>query len=265
MQRLPVSTVLLVRNCRDSLPRYLESMEMIDDIVVLDGGSTDGTIELLEQAPNCRIFPQDPQFLDEDGRIIDFSGMRNYGYSLLKHPWILCIDADEVATPQLLSETRRIVEEGKPGIFFVERTFTFNGAPVVVWGGSTFDHIRLFHRSCVRGCVKPVHERLDIIEGSYRGFLHAQVTVPLLPATRMRAKYDRYLAIEMNYRKHITFFDWFRWILVRNIFSILRRFVVIFAVRLLPKKGPRYPLSLEWEQIRYSILLTIRTCPLDFL
>jgi hypothetical protein len=54
---------------------------------------------------------------------------------------------------------------------------------------------------------------------------------------------------------------WFRWVLLRNLRSTVRRCLVIILVRLIPKRGPRFPLSLEYEQLRYLWVLTWRTRP----
>lgn len=259
--RLPVSTVLLTKNNAKSLPAYFASMREVDDIILLDGGSTDGTLELAAREPNVRVFPQDPRYLDKDGRIIDFSGVRNAGYAKARHPWILCVDADESATPKLLAEVRRVVERGEPGVYAIRRRFTLDGREVVVMPGTTSDQIRLFHTSRVRGCVRPVHERLDILPGTHRGTLDIEVDVPLPDPATVRPKYDRYLAIEVAHNRNITFGRWFRWIFLRTLLSLPRRLAVIVIVRLLPRRGPRYPLALEWEQVRYSLLLLWRTAP----
>lgn len=261
MEKLPVSTVLLTRNSMGNLPAYFASMRDIDDIIVLDGGSTDGTVELAKQQPNVRVFPQNPKYL-EDGRIIDFSSLRNEGYALARHRWILCVDADEMASPKLLSEVRRVIGEGVPGVYLVRRRFLVNGKPVVGLKKSASDQIRLFHLDRVRGCLRPVHERLDILPGTPRGMLDVEVDVPLPEARSARKKYDRYLDIEVKHNRGISFRRWFRWIFLRTLITVPRRIGVIIFVRLIPKLGPRYPLALEWEQMRYSLLLTLRTCPL---
>ena len=237
-------------------------MREIDDIIVLDGGSTDGTMELIRGALNCRVFPQDPRYLDTEGYITHFSAIRNMGYALAKHPWILCVDADERATPELLSEVRRILGEGKPGVYYVRRVFYYRGKPVVSFSWSTGDHVRLFHLSCVQGCVKPVHEKLKILPGAPKGFLHAPVYVPLPDIASVRRKYDRFLKIEVQANVGITFQWWLRYIFFRNLLAIARRPLVAIMVRLLPRRGPRMPLAYEWEQMRYSWLVLIRTCPL---
>ncbi len=261
MTPIKVSTVLLTKNSATSLSKYLASMTEVDDIVALDGGSTDDTLKILEAAPNVRVFPQHADFL-ENGRIVDFASMRNYGYGLCKYPWILCVDSDEAASKHLLSEVRAIVEKGEPGVYYARRLFTINGKPVVTLNVSASDQIRLFHRAVAPGCVRPVHERVIVLPGAKIDILSETITVPVPTAAASRPKYDRYLAIEVAKHAGIPWSRWLRWLLLRNILSIIRRCITIILVRLIPKRGPRYPLELEYEQLRYSWLLTWRTCPL---
>lgn len=261
MTRITVSTVLLTKNSAASLPKYLASMTEVEDIVALDGGSTDETLTLLAAAPNVRVFPQHTDFL-ENGRIVDFASMRNYGYGLCKYPWILCVDSDEAASPQLLAEVRSILDKGEPGVYYARRLFTVGGKPVVNLTASASDQIRLFHRAVAPGCVRPVHERVIVLPGAKTGTLKETIVVPLPTAAASRPKYDRYLAIEVQKNGGISWGRWLRWLLLRNIWSTLRRLVTIVVVRLIPKRGPRYPLELEYEQLRYVWLLTWRTCPL---
>lgn len=262
MSAIDVSTVLLTKNSAASLPKYLASMAEVDDIVALDGGSTDGTLDLLKAAPNVRTFPQHEDFL-KDGRIVDFASMRNYGYSLCRHPWILCVDSDEAASAALLSEVRSIVARGEPGVYHARRLFTVGGEPVVNLSASASDQIRLFHRAAAPGCVRPVHERVIVLPGAKKGTLRETITVPLPTAAASRPKYDRYLAIEVEKNAGMTWGRWVRWLLLRNIWSTVRRCATIVLVRLIPKPGPRYPLELEYEQLRYVWLLTWRSCPFN--
>jgi hypothetical protein len=107
-----------------------------------------------------------------------------------------------------------------------------------------------------------VHERVIVLPGAKKGILSETIVVPVPSAASARPKYDRYLAIEVANNAGISWGTWLRWLLLRNIWSTLRRCLTIVAVRLIPKRGPRYPLELEYEQLRYVWLLTWRTCPL---
>lgn len=261
MSAIAVSTVLLTKNSLAGLQTYMPSMREVDDIVVLDGGSTDGTVEFLQEQANCRVFPQNPKYIDEQGYIIHFSALRNEGYALAKHRWILCVDADEAASPALLNEVRDIVERNDTGVYYAKRQFTWKGKPVLMLEKSTVDHIRLFSLDVVRGCVKPVHERLDVLPGAKRGTLNETILVPLPEPASVRRKYDRYLRIDTFWNRHMTWKKWLRWVLLRNLIAIVRRSLVILAVRLIPRSGQRYPLALEYEQLRYSWKFIWTTCP----
>lgn len=261
MTRIPVSTVLLTKNSASSLPKYLASMKEVDDIVALDGGSTDGTLELLASQPNVRVFQQPAECLNE-GYIVDFAGVRNFGCDRCKHPWIVCVDSDEEMDPTLLSEIGRVIDENRIGVYRVQRLFTVCGKPVVTFSSTASDQVRFFHRSAVAGWVRSVHERLIVHPDAHVDTLRGSITVPLPTRREVRAKYDRYLRIEVSSNADISLSRWFRWLLLRNIWSTIRRFFVAIAVLLLPKRGPRYPIGLQWEQLRYVWILTWRTCPL---
>lgn len=82
-----VSVCMIVKNEQDLLPRCLESVKWADEIVIVDTGSTDNTVEIAKSyTPNVYYF----EWVD------DFSKARNYALSKCTQEWILSIDADEV-------------------------------------------------------------------------------------------------------------------------------------------------------------------------
>jgi glycosyltransferase involved in cell wall biosynthesis len=87
-----VSTLILTHNEVANLPRCLAALAWCDDIVVLDSGSTDATVEIA-RAHGARVL----------SRPFDtFADQRNYGLDAgeLRHDWVLHLDADEVVTPE---------------------------------------------------------------------------------------------------------------------------------------------------------------------
>ena len=91
-----ISVVILTMNEAINLPRCLASVDWCDDILVLDSGSTDATVEIAKSA-NARVMhrPFD-----------SFAGQRNHAMEQggLRHSWVLHLDADEVVRPELRSE-----------------------------------------------------------------------------------------------------------------------------------------------------------------
>jgi glycosyltransferase involved in cell wall biosynthesis len=90
-----ISVLILTKNEAANLPRCLESVAWSDDIVVLDSGSTDGTVEIA-RAFGAKVFHR--AFDDE-------ATQRAYSLTLpFKHHWVYNPDADEVATVGLRDE-----------------------------------------------------------------------------------------------------------------------------------------------------------------
>lgn len=90
-------------------------LNQVDDVVIIDTGSTDGTPELLEH--QFGITPLKGRL--EPSRCFCKSDLRNYAYSQCKADWILSIDADERVQPdsiKLILDT--IQDEHAPAGFF---------------------------------------------------------------------------------------------------------------------------------------------------
>ncbi len=87
---MEVSVLLLTYNEASNLPRCLEALGWCDDIITVDSGSTDSTVEICE-AKGVRILTR---------KFDNFANQRNYGLTEghPKHQWVLHLDADEVVT-----------------------------------------------------------------------------------------------------------------------------------------------------------------------
>ncbi len=86
-----ISLCMIVKNEIDVLEKCIVSVKtnlnkIVNDIVVVDTGSTDGTKELAESL-GCRVY--DFEWVG------DFSKARNYSVSKAKNDWVLILDADE--------------------------------------------------------------------------------------------------------------------------------------------------------------------------
>jgi glycosyltransferase involved in cell wall biosynthesis len=95
-----ISVLIRTLNEQINLPHCLESLSWCDDIVVLDSGSTDQTVQIAEQA-GCRVIER--RFADESAQLNWASTQIEY-----KHPWVYCSDADEVLPSDLVGEMKSI-------------------------------------------------------------------------------------------------------------------------------------------------------------
>jgi glycosyltransferase involved in cell wall biosynthesis len=96
MNRL--SVCLVAQNEQENLPRVLHSVQDIaDEIVVVDGGSTDGTQEIARQL-GAKVFVRD---------FTNHADQKNYAASLASQNWIFLLDADEELSAELKESVRQ--------------------------------------------------------------------------------------------------------------------------------------------------------------
>ncbi|MCX2683748.1 glycosyltransferase [Campylobacter sp. MIT 21-1685] len=86
-----ISVIIIVKNAEKTLQKCLQSLKNFDEIVLLDNGSTDSTLEIAkeynEKFDNLKVF---------HSKFIGFGALRNLAISYTKNDFILSIDADEV-------------------------------------------------------------------------------------------------------------------------------------------------------------------------
>lgn len=157
MLRPTLSAILITRNEADRLARALESVRWVDEIVVVDSGSTDQTEEI------ARTYTQ--RFVTRS----DWAGFgvqKQRALELATSEWVLSLDADEEVT----SELRQSIEAAmaRPGNtvgFEVERhTYQFGrwfGRRA--WGKDRV--LRVFRRDRARFTPAVIHERV-VVEGA---------------------------------------------------------------------------------------------------
>ncbi len=91
-----ISAVILVKNAEKTIAECLESLSAFGEVVLLDNGSTDATLDIAAKYPNVKIF-HEPNFCG-------FGKMKNIALSKATNDRILSIDSDEVLMPEIVSQ-----------------------------------------------------------------------------------------------------------------------------------------------------------------
>ncbi len=154
---MQISAVVLTKNEEEQIKDCLESVKWADEILVIDDGSIDKTLEIVKEYT-------DKIWIDESE---DFSAKRNLGLEKARGDWILYIDADERITPGLQEEIgTRIMnqESGFMAYKLPRKNFYFGSSKKNEW--PYVEKIeRLFRKDKLRGWHGKLHES-PIVEGS---------------------------------------------------------------------------------------------------
>jgi glycosyltransferase involved in cell wall biosynthesis len=99
-----VSACLICKNQERVITRALDSIAWCNDIAIVDSGSTDQTLHLINNHPaNAKI-----HLTHEPWR--GYNLQREYAASLCKSDWVLLLDADEECSPELAKEIQSLNE-----------------------------------------------------------------------------------------------------------------------------------------------------------
>ncbi len=158
------SVLILTLNEERSLPGCLASVRDCDDIVVLDSGSTDRTVEIARTA-GARVLTRP---------FDNFASQRNHAQREIpfRHPWVFHLDADEHMTPELGAECRRQATSPLDG---------FMVAPKMLFRGRWIPHCTDFPAYQARFVRAPQFEFIQVG--------HGQRESPQMQLGHLRASY----------------------------------------------------------------------------
>ncbi len=148
-----LSVVMIAKNAADLLPDCLDSVSWADEIIVLDSGSTDSTVELAR-----RLGAQVYTHTDWRGYGIQRQRAQDYATG----DWVLMIDTDERVTPELRQAILKVLEAPQRGaIYSIARRNYFLGRFMRHSGWYPDRVLRLYERARYRYNDNLVHESLD--------------------------------------------------------------------------------------------------------
>lgn len=174
----PISLVIITFNEEKNIERCIKSVPFAKDIVVLDSGSQDRTLEIARRL-GARI-------VVEPWR--GFAKQKIRATALARFDWVLSLDADEALSPEAQEEVQSLLNgEIKVDAFAFPRV-TFHLGKWIYHGGMYPDYqTRLFHKQKAKWLDKPVHEKIQaeniiklkskILHWSFRNIMHQIETI----------------------------------------------------------------------------------------
>ena len=157
---------MLTKNSTRTIERCLRALchgNIFNEILLLDTGSTDETLEIVSRFPGIRVFHQTG--------IENFGETRNFISSLAKNDWLLHIDSDEILAPNFFEELNRL-ELHPNTVYEISRCIFYRGRPLPGFN----DRVkRLYNRTVTSWTNRAVHEIIDLKEGMELGRINSLV------------------------------------------------------------------------------------------
>lgn len=184
-----LTVVVLTRNEELCIADCLESIKgFADEILVVDDGSEDRTVELAKKM-GAKVLTH---------KLVSFSDKRNFAMDNSSGNWVLYLDADERATDAFKNEVREVLngfkEEDGVGGYFIRRNNFYYGQE---WNFIDKMH-RLFYKKKFKKWKGEVHETAEI-DGRF-GEIESPVIHDTRSIERMVEKTNSWSEIEADLR-----------------------------------------------------------------
>src|SRR4051812_43080868 len=147
---VPVSAVLITRNAAATLDACLESLSFADEIVVVDSGSSDATVEIAQRR-GARVVQKE---------WLGFGRQKQFAVEQARHDWGLCLDADERVSPELAASIGRALEAPASPVYPLPRRHRLPRPRLAHGEGYPDWSPRLFNRMNARWSDDLVHEKV---------------------------------------------------------------------------------------------------------
>lgn len=149
---ITLSAVIIVHNEERNIERCIKSLQGVaDEIVIVDSGSTDGTVDICQ---SCGVRPVSHEW-------VGYAQQKNFANDLATGDWLLSLDADEALSDELRSSLVSLKQTGMESgtVYEVARLTNFGGHWVRHCGWYPDARVRLWQRGKARW-EGSVHEQL---------------------------------------------------------------------------------------------------------
>ena len=147
-----LSVVIITKNEEKHIKNAIKSVLFADEILVLDSGSTDKTLDIAREL-GARV---------EYQKWLGFGRQKNKAVELASNDWVFVLDADEQITEQLKDEIIETLKNPISDGFQIARLNNFFGKDIKTCGLYPDYTIRLFNRKKGAFNELPVHESVQI-------------------------------------------------------------------------------------------------------
>lgn len=147
-EKVPLSVAIITKNEEKNLSECLKSVSFADDIVMVDSGSVDRTVEIAKEF-GCRIFIEDWK---------GYGPQKNSAVNKCINEWVLLLDADERVPVEAKEIIVKVLKNPDADAYSVKRKNYLHGKWLKHSGYWPDRHIRLVNKT----------------KGSFRSMIHEE-------------------------------------------------------------------------------------------
>lgn len=146
-----ITAYLITRNAARHLDEVLGSVTGVDEILVVDSGSSDGTLEIARRH-GARVVHQE---------WLGYARQKAFALQQCRSEWVLNLDSDEVLPPRAVAAIRLRIDRGGVNGLYLLHDDTFMGRPMP--GVKRLPFLRVYRRDRARFDEgMEVHERVEV-------------------------------------------------------------------------------------------------------
>ena len=152
--KLPISCFIIAQDESDRITNTIKSViDFVDEVIVIDSGSTDGTQDIAKQL-GCKVF-----FNTWNG----YGPQKRFGEDCTRNEWLLNLDADEYLSDEIKSEILQTFDNNNDNYNF----FSMKVTPIYPnWKrprlfSASHQCVRLYNKRFGRFSNSPVHDSVQ--------------------------------------------------------------------------------------------------------
>ena len=143
-----ITVTILTKNSTKHLEECLQALQRFDEVVILDNGSTDNTMEIARTFQNVNIY---------ENAFTGFGPLKILATEYSSNDWVLSLDSDEILSKELADEILTLNLE-KDTVYSIQRDNYYNRKKITCCGWSNDWVNRLFNRRETGFNTNLVHE-----------------------------------------------------------------------------------------------------------